>query len=376
MNTIDIVRNFLATLDSSTDEKFAIETYSDLPKDTKSDPDSLKRRWKNLSADDVIKLIPDLKDLNQKGAAIYIAVNEFDGFRAKNNLSHLRCVHADMDYATDEQLATLKECCSPTLIVESSLGRFHFYWMLESRLEPRFMAEVESINRELLKFGADKAATDCSRLLRIPGFLNKKRVEGMHCVNITSSAGPRYSIESIKHALGIQMCVGTSKQVVRQTVPSTDDDSVIEQIRTLMSQAEPSLMAGNWEKHPGDPDWMIGYESQSDADLALAGKIARVAAAEGVSHDALPMIVEEVFGSSGLAQRDKWKSRQDYRDRTIKMALSDFGPTNKSETKVMYQPDVKKVYGDVLNGHKFAEFWRGRMIYVTTLNKWLKWSGV
>lgn len=174
MNTIDTVSGFLTTLDPSDDARFAIETYSDLPKDKKPDPDPLKRRWKNLSHNDVINLIPELEQWNRKRAAIYVAVNEFDGFRAKKNLSHLRCVHADMDYASQEQLETLKELCPPSLTVESSPGRFHFYWLLEDRLAPDSMDEIESINRAMLKFGADKAATDCSRLLRLPGFMNQK----------------------------------------------------------------------------------------------------------------------------------------------------------------------------------------------------------
>lgn len=174
MNTVDTVRNFLETLDSSPDAKFAIETYSDLPKDKKPDQDPLKRRWQNLSLNEVINIVPELERWNRRRAAIYVAVNEFDGYRAKRNLSQLRCVHADMDYASQDQLETLKKLCPPSLTIESSPGRFHFYWLLEYRLGPDSMDEIESINRALLKFGADKAATDCSRLLRLPGFMNQK----------------------------------------------------------------------------------------------------------------------------------------------------------------------------------------------------------
>lgn len=375
MHTLEAVQGFLTNLDPSVDAKFAIETYPDQSKAGTTNTHNLKRRWMDLSVEDVIKLTPDLEDLNKNHAAIYVAVNEFDGYRAKNNLRHLRCIHADMDYTTNQKLEELKAICPPSIIVESSPGRFHFYWFLEERLEPNLMAEIESLNKAMVNFGADKAATDCSRLLRLPGFLNQKHRDSKHYVRATSNTGLRYSIQSIKQKLGFDKSVAMTNQSNLESAPMPVENALIERISTMVAAAEPSLMEGAWEKQSNDPDWMIGYESQSDADLALAGKIARIATTEGISLDALPMVVEGVFNLSGLAKREKWQSRPDYRLRTIKKALSNIETDVSAANRVFAEPDVKKMHGDVLNGHKFAEYWRGRMIYVTTLNKWLKWTG-
>lgn len=197
----------------------------------------------------------------------------------------------------------------------------------------------------------------------------------MSYVTMTTFTEVKYSVQAIRSALGIDRAI--TPPSAREAIPVTNSETngLIAKIAAFTARVEPSLMAGNWEKQPNDPDWMPGYESQSDADLALAGRIARIAVAEGAKPAELAAIVEEVFGMSGLARRDKWQSRADYRDRTISKAISGFNIDMSPSEIVISGPSTRQMYGDVLNGHKFAEYWRGRMIFVTTLNKWLKWSG-
>ncbi len=57
------------------------------------------------------------------------------------------------------------------------------------------------------------------------------------------------------------------------------------------------------------------YESGSEADMALC-----VHLAFWLNHDA--MLIERAFSRSALAQRDKWRMRKDYRDRTIRQAIN------------------------------------------------------
>lgn len=64
------------------------------------------------------------------------------------------------------------------------------------------------------------------------------------------------------------------------------------------------LWEGKWRRH---------YGSQSEADLALLGFIARYV-------DYEPKLIEQLFNQSGLC-RKKWRLREDYRTRSIRKAL-------------------------------------------------------
>jgi hypothetical protein len=172
---------FLKLLDPSPDARFNIETFADLAKGVERPKyDPLLRRHPGLTANDVEALIPALTKLNEKGAAVYIAVNQFHGQRKKKNLAYIRGVHADLDDVTAEQLAALRKTLEPTIVVQSSSpAKQHWYWLLSDGDE--MTCDVaESINRGLVFLGADKAATDIARLLRLPGFRHMKNFTGSH----------------------------------------------------------------------------------------------------------------------------------------------------------------------------------------------------
>ena len=97
MNTIS-TNQFLESLDPSDDARFNIEHFTDVPKGArKPKPDSLLGQYANLTRRRVEKLLPQLQEKNEEGAAIYIARNEFNGQRKLETISRVRGVHADMD---------------------------------------------------------------------------------------------------------------------------------------------------------------------------------------------------------------------------------------------------------------------------------------
>lgn len=170
---------FLDLLDPRQNALFNIEAFTDLPKGAaKPSPDPLLCRFPNQTLGEVEAIIPRLERLNEAGAAIYIAVNEFDGQRSKKNLKRIRGIHADMDGASPEILDAIRKRLPPTLEVESSgPTNVHFYWLLEEG-EALDQETAEAIHRRLVEFGADKAAIDVSRLLRLPGFCHMKYRDG------------------------------------------------------------------------------------------------------------------------------------------------------------------------------------------------------
>lgn len=170
---------FLSLLDPGSSATFNIETFTDLPKGAeKPKPDPLCFRYANLSLAAVSDILPKLEALNKAGAAVYVAVNQCDGQRSKANISRVRGVHADFDRVSDDTLSAVRLLLKPTIEVQSSIhGNCHFYWLLDEGevVSPEW---AESINRGLVELGADSAAIDVSRLLRLPGFRHMKYREG------------------------------------------------------------------------------------------------------------------------------------------------------------------------------------------------------
>jgi len=92
------------------------------------------------------------------------------------------------------------------------------------------------------------------------------------------------------------------------TPPDLDDAELIRKALEAQDGGKfAKLWAGDWQG--------AGYPSQSQADLALAMKLAFWCGPD-------PERIERLFSQSGLGQRDKWTKRPDYRERTIREALA------------------------------------------------------
>lgn len=84
----------------------------------------------------------------------------------------IRCLWADGDGARIPEGFP-----SPTLTIESSPGHYHYYWRLDSVIEPE---EAKELNDQIARvIGADPAGCDLSQLLRVP-----------HTNNYDYSVGP------------------------------------------------------------------------------------------------------------------------------------------------------------------------------------------
>ncbi len=166
---------FLVKLDPSDNARFCIETYTDLPKGAdKPKPDLLCNRYPDLTHADIEALLPRLHHLNERGAGIFVGVNEHSGQRCKANLARVRGIHADFDGVAPAILDAIRERLQPTIEVQSSgPNNRHFYWLLAEG-EEIDADTAEALNRGLVQLGADPAAIDVSRLLRLPGFRHMK----------------------------------------------------------------------------------------------------------------------------------------------------------------------------------------------------------
>ncbi len=127
----------------------------------------------------------------------------------KANLSELAALWVDIDLDQDDIIGHRHEMeikleqlpVEPSMIVWSG-GGLHAYWLLEEPIDisnGEAVLEVEASLKGLCDFlGADRAATDASRVMRIPGTWNypnaKKRAAGRvptECVFYQSDNGRR-----------------------------------------------------------------------------------------------------------------------------------------------------------------------------------------
>jgi hypothetical protein len=161
-NNLDAAKGFLDKL-APTSTQFTFQTFDD--NKSRNDPSLTKILHGTLD-----QHAQALHDLNQKGAAVCVMVNEGDlKGRAAKNVQRVRAVFADLDGAPLEPVA---ECTlRPHMIVESSRDRFHAYWLAQDLPLHKFAAVQASI---ALTFDSDTAVTDVSRVMRLPGYKHRK----------------------------------------------------------------------------------------------------------------------------------------------------------------------------------------------------------
>ncbi len=365
---------FLGHLDQSATATFNIETYSDVPKgEQKPRPDPLLGRYANLTVQQVEALLPKLQAQNEQGAGIFVARNQCIGHRSEANVTRVRGVHADMDSFTEEQLFALTATLAPSIVVESSPGRYQLYWQLSAN-ETLEKAEAKAINQCLAKHhGADPAAVDVSRLLRFPGFNNMKyRHAGQTPIVTANYHVVCYTAEEIRKAFppAVTGTAVNSLPLERPSAPpSPCEQSQINALAQCIASQHPELWAGNWS-NVITATGAKGYPSQSEADLALAGHIARALQTAGVGDELRHKFVDAVFIMSTLARTSKWQNRSDYRDRTIRAAVSglspNFGPVALTSLQL-------ESHGDVKNAKAFAKLARHQYLYISSRDKWLRW---
>lgn len=119
-----------------------------------------------------------LREHNEQGRSeIYISMNALDPTatgRTKRDVVSIRHIYLDFDEdgtAALERLLNRQDLPAPNYALNSSPDKWQVVWKVEGFSKD----EAENLQRCLAReTGADPAATDCSRVLRLPGFYNQK----------------------------------------------------------------------------------------------------------------------------------------------------------------------------------------------------------
>jgi RepB DNA-primase N-terminal domain len=118
-----------------------------------------------------------LRYKNATGSDIYIGMNplrKHASTRTKEDIKAIRHVYLDLDHGGQEALNSVENSRAlpkPNYILTSSPGKFQIVWKVEGMGLREAEALLHAMAREC---GGDPAATDATRVLRLPGFANKK----------------------------------------------------------------------------------------------------------------------------------------------------------------------------------------------------------
>jgi hypothetical protein len=119
-----------------------------------------------------------LRFKNQKQMAdVYVGMNPLKPearARTKEDIDSIRHLYLDMDHDAQRSLAAVEQSNlvpKPNVAIETSPNKFQLVWRVEGFAQEQAEAVLRALAR---KFGGDPAATDSTRVLRLPGFVNRK----------------------------------------------------------------------------------------------------------------------------------------------------------------------------------------------------------
>jgi RepB DNA-primase N-terminal domain/RepB DNA-primase C-terminal helical domain len=141
-----------------------------------------------------------LRYKNANGSDIYIGMNSLKkdaATRTKEDIESIRHVYLDLDRGGLEALKAVENSSvvpKPNYVLNSSPEKHQVVWKVEDMRLEEAEALLHAMARE---FGGDPAATDATRVLRIPGFANKKYEADFH-VQARRESTDTYHIRDFK----------------------------------------------------------------------------------------------------------------------------------------------------------------------------------
>ena len=114
---------------------------------------------------------------DREGCDIYVGMNALKSTsftRTKHDVLAVRHLYADLDHDGSASLAAIEKSTlvpAPNYVLNTSPDKYQVIWRVEDIDLEQAEALLRAIARE---FDGDHAATDAARILRVPGFVNKK----------------------------------------------------------------------------------------------------------------------------------------------------------------------------------------------------------
>jgi hypothetical protein len=121
-----------------------------------------------------------LANQNVRGSDVFIGMNPIKDCahsRTKYNIKDIRHVYLDLDRNGDEALEAIRDSPTvpaPNFVLDTSPGKHQVVWKVTGFNQEDAESLLHSLSNQ---FGGDPAATDSTRVLRLPGFANRKLSE-------------------------------------------------------------------------------------------------------------------------------------------------------------------------------------------------------
>lgn len=136
-----------------------------------------------------------LRFLNKEHYEIYVSMNSIreDAFgRKKSDIAQIRHVYLDFDHDGTQAVRNMMArpgMPTPNHLIESSPGKWQAIW----RVQGFHAQQAEDLMRHMVReFGADPAAVDSARVLRLPGLYNHK-YETPHLIAVRNPSAEIYT---------------------------------------------------------------------------------------------------------------------------------------------------------------------------------------
>jgi RepB DNA-primase from phage plasmid len=134
------------------------------------------------------------------GSDVYVSMNTLKSDaqgRTKDDIETIRHLYLDIDHNGSLALETVENSAlvpRPNYVLETSPEKYQVVWKVEGIAQN----EAEALQRAMVReFGGDPAATDSTRVLRLPNFVNRK-YETEHVVLAQSEATQTYHLEDFR----------------------------------------------------------------------------------------------------------------------------------------------------------------------------------
>jgi hypothetical protein len=175
---------------------------------------------------------------NGMGANVYVAANPLRSGsrrRTKESIASVRHLYIDIDFDGEARVAALHASDAvpaPTAILSTSPGKYQVLWHVEGF---DFESQEATLKQLALAFGGDPACTDCNRVLRVPGFLNRKYSPAHPVVveypyNSTSNPGDFHLDDSLSSAMLPVRGIARPMQSGKQTHSEQDWAWIMDQL--------------------------------------------------------------------------------------------------------------------------------------------------
>ena len=177
--------------------------------------------------------IAKLAKLSEAGATVAVCAQKMDGNgRKKENVEAIRYLVVDLDAKTSMAKISKLEM-HPSLIVKTSVGRYHLYYRVKCKT-----ANYQKYARVIAeKLNGDPQATDLSRAFRIAGTINWKPDEPFVARLMRCERVDAISVGDLRKALGAKFPRATSPAMVSSDNQFTSKDQPsIDAVRTALSK--------------------------------------------------------------------------------------------------------------------------------------------